>query len=70
MYVGYDIEFPGMPTKKDEEEAFYDYKSTFSEDKMITMKNPTKKHVKNVYLSFCTKDQLSMFSLKVDYIGY
>ena len=37
---------------------------------MITLKNPTRKHVENIYISFVTKDQLAMFALKVDFVGY
>ena len=57
-------------SEKKEDEVSYDYKTTFAEDKMITMRNPTKKHVENLYLSFVTKDQIAMFALKMDYIGY
>ena len=37
---------------------------------MITMKNKSKREVKNVHLGFFAGEELVMFSLKVDSIWY
>ena len=37
---------------------------------MITMKNKSKREVKNVHLGFFAGEELAMFSLKVDSIWY
>ena len=70
LFVGYDREHPGVPREEEPEEETYLYKTTFAEDKMITMKNKSRKEVSRIFLSFFAGEQLAMFNLKVDSIWY